>query len=86
MDTLELPAPPLAPLMPCDFSGAGLTDLIAVTHDAVYGFRLVRHLGAAVPYATMLAALLVAVIVVFVTQQGPAAAGTDKIRSTDRID
>ena len=82
--SFELPGSPVAPLVMCDFAGNGLTDLILVTKDAIYGFQLVKNMGAGMPYATMLGGLLIAVIVVFVTQQGPL--GTQKTRSTDRID
>ena len=62
----------------------GLTDVILVTKDGIYGFQLVKNMGAGMPYATMLGGLLVAVVAVFVTQQGPLSG--HKIRSTDRID
>lgn len=84
MGNFELPGTPVAPLVMCDFAGNGLTDLMLVTKDAIYGFQLVKNMGAGMPYATMLGGLLIAVIVVFVTQQGPL--GTQKTRSTDRID
>lgn len=84
MDSFELPGSPVAPLVMCDFSGSGLTDLLLVTKDTIYGFQLVKNMGAGMPYVTMLGALLIAVIVVFVTQQG--SLGTQKTRSTDRID
>lgn len=84
MDAFELPEAPTMPLQMVDFTGDGLTDLLLVSRGRVYGFQLVRHLGAAAPYATMLAGLLIAVVVVFVIQQGPTS--QKRIRSTDRVD
>jgi hypothetical protein len=84
MDSVDLPEPPTAPLQPADFSGDGLTDIILVSQTKAYGFQLVRHLGAGAPYATMLAGLLIAVVVVYVTQQGPTV--KNRVRSTDRVD
>jgi hypothetical protein len=84
LDSFELPGSPAAPLLLCDFSGNGLTDIVLVADDAIYGFQLLKNMGAGMPYATMLAGLLLAVIVVFVTQQGPLS--SQKTRSTDRID
>eukprot|EP00892_Ulva_mutabilis_P008601 jgi/Ulvmu1/6112/UM027_0090.1 len=84
LNSFELPGAPLLPLVQCDFAGHGLTDVLLVTKDGVYGFQLVKNMGAGMPYATMLGGLLVAVVAVFVTQQGPLAG--QKIRSTDRID
>lgn len=84
VDAFELPGRPLVPLVQCDFAGNGLTDLLLATPDGVYGFQLVKNMGAGMPYATMLGGLLIAVVVVFVTQQGPLS--DQKIRSTDRID
>jgi hypothetical protein len=83
-DSFELPASPVSPLVLGDFSGTGLTDIMLVSKDAIYGFQLMKNMGAGLPYATMLGALLIAVIVVFVTQQG--SPGSQKTRSTDRID
>jgi hypothetical protein len=76
-DSFELPGSPVSPLVLGDFSGSGLTDIVLVTKDAIYGFQLMKNMGAGMPYATMLGALLIAVIVVFVTQQGPL--GRDRI-------
>ena len=84
MDSLELPDPPAAPLQMVDFSGDGLTDILLVTQRKVYGFQLVRHMSASAPFATMLAGLLIAVVVVYVTQQGPTV--QHRVRSTDRVD
>jgi hypothetical protein len=84
IDVFELPEPPVAPLKLADFSGDGLTDILLVTRTKLYGFQLVRHLGAGSPYATMVAGLLIAVVVVFFTQQGPTV--RQRIRSTDRVD
>lgn len=83
-DSFELPDAPLLPLVQCDFAGNGLTDLLLVTKEGVYGFQLVKNMGAGMPYATMLGGLLIAVVVVFATQQGPLSG--HKARSTDRID
>ena len=84
MDSIDLPEPPVVPLQLVDFTGDGLTDILMVSKSRVYAFQLVRHLGAGAPYATMLAGLLIAVVVVYVTQQGPTV--RNRVRSTDRID
>lgn len=84
MDAFEVPEHPVAPLQMADFTGDGLTDIILSTRQRIYGFQLVLRLGAATPYATMLAGLLLAVVVVFVIQQGPSS--RQRIRSTDRVD
>jgi len=86
LDTLELPSAPLQPLVAADFTGDGLTDLLLVTRTHLYGFQLVRHIGAGLPYAALLGCLLVAMLVVYVTQQGPGAGASKRIRSTDRVD
>eukprot|EP01025_Chloroclados_australasicus_P053508 TRINITY_DN63058_c0_g1_i1.p2 TRINITY_DN63058_c0_g1~~TRINITY_DN63058_c0_g1_i1.p2 ORF type:complete len:122 (-),score=11.51 TRINITY_DN63058_c0_g1_i1:161-481(-) len=84
IDMVELPGAPTVPLVIADFTGDGLNDILVVTRHTLYGFQMVKHLGAGLPYATMVAALLIAVVVVFVTQQGPAS--RQRIRSTDRVD
>lgn len=35
---LELPAPPIQPLMVADFNGDGLNDIVLVTSRGVYGY------------------------------------------------
>ena len=61
-----------------------MTDVLMLSRGRLYGYQLVRHIGAGAPYATMVAGLLIAVVVVFVVQQGPTA--QQRIRSTDRVD
>ena len=84
MDGFELPEPPASPLQIVDFNGDGMNDIMLVSRSRIYGFQLVRRIGAGAPYATLVAGLLIAVVVVYVIQQGPSV--QQKMRSTDRVD
>lgn len=77
-------AQPQLPLQPVDFSGDGLTDVILIAREGIFGFQQVRRPGA-VPFSALLALLIVAMIFVYITHQaGPAV--IKKGRSTDRVD
>ncbi|KAJ4823007.1 hypothetical protein Tsubulata_000380 [Turnera subulata] len=65
--TVDLPAPPTHALICEDFSNDGLTDLIVVTSNAVYGFVQVRSPGALF-FSTLVGCLLIVMAVIFVTQ------------------
>ncbi|KAE9612967.1 hypothetical protein Lal_00027334 [Lupinus albus] len=65
--TIELPAPPTHVLISEDFSNDGLTDLILVTSNGVYGFVQTRQPGA-IFFSMLVGCLIVAMAVIFVTQ------------------
>ncbi|KAK9916603.1 hypothetical protein WJX75_004756 [Coccomyxa subellipsoidea] len=86
LETLQFPALPALPLQIADFNGDGLNDIILVSHDGLYGWAQVRHPGG-VPFAVLIACLIVAMAVVYFTQQaGPGRGKAKKGRSTDRVD
>ncbi|EIE27009.1 hypothetical protein COCSUDRAFT_83568 [Coccomyxa subellipsoidea C-169] len=86
LETLQFPALPALPLQILDFNGDGLNDIVLVSHDGLYGWAQVRHPGG-VPFAVLIACLIVAMAVVYFTQQaGPERGRTKKGRSTDRVD
>ncbi|KAL2348565.1 hypothetical protein Fmac_002565 [Flemingia macrophylla] len=65
--TIELPAPPTHVLICEDFSNDGLTDLILVTSNGVYGFVQTRQPGALF-FSMLVGCLIVVMGVIFVTQ------------------
>nr|KYP66914.1 hypothetical protein KK1_013225 [Cajanus cajan] len=65
--TIELPAPPTHVLICEDFSNDGLTDLIIVTSNGVYGFVQTRQPGALF-FSMLVGCLIVVMGVIFVTQ------------------
>ncbi|XP_057449340.1 uncharacterized protein LOC130740682 [Lotus japonicus] len=65
--TIELPAPPTHVLICEDFSNDGLTDLILVTSNGVYGFVQTRQPGALF-FSTLVGCLIIVMGVIFVTQ------------------
>ncbi|MED6172776.1 hypothetical protein PIB30_053059 [Stylosanthes scabra] len=65
--TIELPAPPTHVLISEDFSNDGLTDLILVTSNGVYGFVQTRQPGALF-FSMLVGCLIVVMGVIFVTQ------------------
>ncbi|CAN0861474.1 hypothetical protein LINGRAHAP2_LOCUS8216 [Linum grandiflorum] len=65
--TIELPAAPTHGIIAEDFSNDGLTDLIVVTSNGVYGFVQTRTPGALF-FSTLVGCLLIVMGVVFVTQ------------------
>lgn len=67
LTTVELPAPPTHALVCDDFSNDGLTDLILVTSNGVYGFVQTRQPGALF-FSTLVGCLIVVMGVLFVSQ------------------
>jgi hypothetical protein len=65
--SVDLPAPPTHALICEDFSNDGLTDLIVVTSNGVYGFVQTRSPGALF-FSTLVGCLLIVMGVIFVTQ------------------
>ncbi|CAN1813961.1 hypothetical protein LINPERHAP1_LOCUS27013 [Linum perenne] len=65
--TVDLPAPPTHAIIAEDFSNDGLTDLIVVTSNGVYGFVQTRTPGALF-FSTLVGCLLIVMGVIFVTQ------------------
>lgn len=67
LTTIDLPASPTHALICEDFSNDGLTDLILMTSNGVYGFVQTRQPGALF-FSTLVGCLLVVMGVIFVTQ------------------
>ncbi|XWS29245.1 hypothetical protein CRYUN_Cryun24cG0011800 [Craigia yunnanensis] len=67
LTTVDLPAPPTHALISEDFSNDGLTDLILVTSNGVYGFVQTRQPGALF-FSTLVGCLLLVMGVILVTQ------------------
>ncbi|XP_011046143.1 PREDICTED: uncharacterized protein LOC105140841 [Populus euphratica] len=65
--SFDLPAPPTHALICEDFTNDGLTDLIVVTSNGVYGFVQARSPGALF-FSTLVGCLLIVMGVIFVTQ------------------
>lgn len=65
--TITLPSSPTHALITDDFSNDGLTDLILVTSNGVYGFVQTRHAGALF-FSTLVGCLIIVMGVIFVTQ------------------
>ncbi|KAK7406758.1 hypothetical protein VNO78_08389 [Psophocarpus tetragonolobus] len=65
--TIELPGSPTHVLITEDFSNDGLTDLILVTSNGVYGFVQTRQPGALF-FSMLVGCLIVVMGVIFVTQ------------------
>ena len=71
-------------MIAADFTGDGLTDVIMVSSEGIFGYAQVRRPGG-VPFSILLALLIVAMIAVYATHQaGPQKSSIS--RSTDRID
>ncbi|KAK9849529.1 hypothetical protein WJX84_006867 [Apatococcus fuscideae] len=81
----DLPAPPTMPLQMVDFSGDGATDVVLVTHHSIFGFVQVRQ-TAGLHFQVLLACLIVAMAIVFLTSQTGLTGAAPKGRSTDRIE
>ncbi|CAL0314460.1 unnamed protein product [Lupinus luteus] len=81
--TIELPAPPTHVLICEDFSNDGLTDLILVTSNGVYGFIQTRQPGAML-FSILVGCLIVVMAVIFVTQHLNAAKGKPRPSSGPR--
>ncbi|KAK4383246.1 hypothetical protein Sango_2795800 [Sesamum angolense] len=67
LTTVDLPAPATHALVCDDFSNDGLTDLILVTSNGVYGFVQTRQPGALF-FSTLVGCLIVVMGVLFVSQ------------------
>ncbi|KAK9806239.1 hypothetical protein WJX72_006852 [[Myrmecia] bisecta] len=85
LDSIEYPAPPILPLITSDFSGDGSTDVILVARTGLYAYMQIRHPGG-VPFSALLGCLIVAMAVVYFTQQSATKGRPRKGRSTDRVD
>lgn len=67
LTSIDLPAPPTHALVTEDFSNDGLTDIIVMTSNGVYGFVQTRQPGALF-FSTLVGCLLVVMGVIFVSQ------------------
>lgn len=67
LTSIDLPSPPTHAIITEDFSNDGLTDLIVVTSNGVYGFVQTRQPGALF-FSTLVGCLIVVMGVIFVTQ------------------
>lgn len=67
LTSVDLPAPPTHTLITEDFSNDGLTDLIVVTSNGVYGFVQTRQPGALF-FSTLVGCLIIGMGVIFVSQ------------------
>lgn len=80
LTTVELPAPPTHALVCDDFSNDGLTDLILVTSNGVYGFVQTRQPGALF-FSTLVGCLIVVMGVLFVSQYLNSGKGKPRVSS-----
>ena len=67
LSSIMLPSPPTHALICEDFSNDGLTDLILVTSNGVYGFVQTRHPGALF-FSMLVGCLIIVMGVIFVSQ------------------
>ncbi|XP_031260759.1 uncharacterized protein LOC116118946 [Pistacia vera] len=67
LTSVDLPAPPTHALVCEDFSNDGLTDLILMTSNGVYGFVQTRQPGALF-FSTLVGCLIVVMGIIFITQ------------------
>ncbi|KAB5556828.1 hypothetical protein DKX38_007737 [Salix brachista] len=81
--SVDLPAPPTHALICEDFSNDGLTDLIVVTSNGVYGFVQTRSPGALF-FSTLAGCLLIVMGVIFVTQHQNSIQGKPRASSGPR--
>ncbi|KDP32668.1 hypothetical protein JCGZ_13666 [Jatropha curcas] len=81
--TIDLPAPPTHALICEDFSNDGLTDIIVVTSNGVYGFVQTRTPGALF-FSTLVGCLLIVMGVIFVTQHLNSMKGKPRASSGSR--
>ncbi|KAF5177334.1 Fg-gap repeat-containing protein [Thalictrum thalictroides] len=65
--SFDLPAPPTHALICQDFSNDGLTDIILVTSNGIYGFVQTRQPGALF-FSTLLGCLIIVMGVIFISQ------------------
>lgn len=80
LTTIDLPAPPTHALVDADFSNDGLTDLIVVTSNGVYGFVQTRQPGALF-FSTLVGCLILVMGVIFVTQHLNSVKGKPRVPS-----
>ncbi|KAI7756807.1 hypothetical protein M8C21_014478 [Ambrosia artemisiifolia] len=80
LTSIDLPAPPTHALVDADFSNDGLTDLIVVTSNGVYGFVQTRQPGAFF-FSTLVGCLIVVMGVIFVTQHINSVKGKPRVPS-----
>eukprot|EP00238_Polyblepharides_amylifera_P006621 CAMPEP_0196591354 /NCGR_PEP_ID=MMETSP1081-20130531/69302_1 /TAXON_ID=36882 /ORGANISM="Pyramimonas amylifera, Strain CCMP720" /LENGTH=702 /DNA_ID=CAMNT_0041914685 /DNA_START=132 /DNA_END=2240 /DNA_ORIENTATION=+ len=78
---LELPDVPLAPLKVVDLNGDGLNDILVSVQGGVFAY-LQQSRGGVVPFSTLLGVLIIAMLVVYFTQQVPTK-NSKPVRSTD---
>nr|ATG70691.1 FG-GAP repeat-containing protein [Hesperocyparis arizonica]ATG70692.1 FG-GAP repeat-containing protein [Hesperocyparis bakeri] len=62
-----LPSPPILPLLDGDFSNDGLTDLVLVTSNGIYGFVQTRQPGALF-FSSLVGCLIIVMAVILVSQ------------------
>ncbi|KAL6959989.1 hypothetical protein U1Q18_040135 [Sarracenia purpurea var. burkii] len=81
--SIILPSPPTYALICEDFSNDGLTDLILVTSNGVYGFVQTRHPGALF-FSTLVGCLIIVMGVIFVSQHLNSITGKPRASSAFR--
>lgn len=80
LTTFDLPAPPTHALVTDDFSNDGLTDLILVTSNGVYGFVQTRQPGALF-FSTLVGCLIIVMGVLFISQYLNSSTGKPRLSS-----
>ncbi|KAI3451016.1 hypothetical protein Pfo_007681 [Paulownia fortunei] len=80
LTAVDLPAPPTHALVCDDFSNDGLTDLILVTSNGVYGFVQTRQPGALF-FSTLVGCLIIVMGVLFVSQYLNSSKGKPQVSS-----
>lgn len=80
LTSVDLPAPPTHALVCEDFSNDGLTDVILMTSNGVYGFVQTRQPGALF-FSTLVGCLLVVMGVIFITQHLNSVRGKPRVSS-----
>eukprot|EP00241_Pyramimonas_parkeae_P004151 CAMPEP_0114256276 /NCGR_PEP_ID=MMETSP0058-20121206/18057_1 /TAXON_ID=36894 /ORGANISM="Pyramimonas parkeae, CCMP726" /LENGTH=677 /DNA_ID=CAMNT_0001370813 /DNA_START=38 /DNA_END=2071 /DNA_ORIENTATION=- len=83
LQKLDLPDVPLAPVRLVDLNGDGLNDILVTVQGGVFAY-LQRSRQGALPFSALLGVLIVAMAVVYFTQQAPGNKNASKsLRSTD---
>ncbi|KAF8406490.1 hypothetical protein HHK36_008579 [Tetracentron sinense] len=85
LTSIDLPAPPTHALICEDFSNDGLTDLIIVTSNGVYGFVQTRQPGALF-FSTLVGCLIVVMGIIFVSQHLSSMKGKPRASTNYRTD
>lgn len=80
LTSVELPGSPTHALVGDDFSNDGLTDLIVVTSNGVYGFVQTRQPGALF-FSTLVGCLIIVMGVIFVSQHLNSIKGKPRVSS-----